>query len=244
MASGRSNSFTFPSALSINWKGDETHTAHVSVGVGDLYATSGATLKQPVEAYFQGSRRLRGDPDFREILCSFRRSGMGMGNEIWRHVPKKPSGKMSYTASLNYNFERRSPNAYFRAGRRLSAKTGVGVSAAFGRGVFSNSSHGTALGADFSQDLGASLFTAEAVFAHSPSGDFNFIYGKLAFTRTGRFLPFLGAYYWRDASQELGRFNCLQAGVGYRLNTHLSLEGSYARGDRRDLFAFQSHIVF
>ena len=237
------NSFTYPSVISLNWKPDSSHTAHVSVGVGDLYTESGAVLKQPVEAYY--SFPLRGG-----ATLTVGKYYVPFATQEWEYetiygvMIQQNRGAMSYTASINYNFESDAPNAYLRVGRQISPKTTLGISIGAARGVFANSTHRLALGADLSHDLGNALLTVEYAFANSPQGDFNFIFGKIAFTKAGRFTPCLGAYYWRDGAKELGRFNSLQLGLAYKLSSHFSLETSYSRGDNRDIFAFQSHTSF
>jgi hypothetical protein len=100
------------------------------------------------------------------------------------------------------------------------------------------------LGLDLSHDFGSVLFTTEYDFAHGPNGPFQFLYGKLTYTRAGNFLPYVGAYYWHDSAQELGDFHSVVVGLGYRLSQHLSLEGGYARGNGRDIFWLQSHTSF
>ena len=68
--------------------------------------------------------------------------------------------------------------------------------------------------------------------------------GKLTFTKTERFLPYLGAYYWHDAAQELGNFSSLVGGMGYRMSRYLTVEGGYAGGKARNVFWLQSHITY
>ena len=54
----------------------------------------------------------------------------------------------------------------------------------------------------------------------------------------------MGAYYWHDGAQELGQFNSVLAGLGYKLTSHLTVEGGYARGNARNIFWMQSHVNF
>ena len=99
-------------------------------------------------------------------------------------------------------------------------------------------------GVDLSHDLGNAMLNVEYAYANSPQGDFNFIFGKLSFTKAGRFTPYLGAYYWRDWASELGSFNSMQVGLANKPSSHFSLEGFYSHGNSRDIFSFQSDTTF
>ncbi len=110
------NSFTYPSVISLNWKSDSSHTAHVSPGIGDLTTASGTVLKQPVEAYYLS-------PLHGGATLTIGKYYVPFAAQEWEYETKygvmfqQNRGEMSYTASINYNFESDSPNVYLRVGR-------------------------------------------------------------------------------------------------------------------------------
>lgn len=233
----------FPSNLSVNWRSGEARAARLSFGIGDMYTKSGTSFRQPVEAFYQVPASGGASFTVGKFYVPF-------AAQEWVYEPKwgtmyqMQRGAMNYTASLNYNFNRDTPNAYFRVGRLWGAKTNLGLSAGVGRGLIFDTSHTVAVGADVMHDFGSVLFTAEYDFAHSPNGPFQFLYGKLAYTRAGNFMPYVGAYYWHDGAQELGTYHSVVVGLGYRVSQHLALEGAYARGNGRNIVWFQSHVTF
>jgi len=233
----------YPSNISINWRSGETRAARLSFGIGDLYTASGTMFRQPVEAFYQV-------PASGGASFTVGKYYVPFAAQEWEFEPKWGAmyqvarGPMNYAASINYNFNRETPNAYFRVGRLWGAKTNLGVSAGVGRGLLYNSSHTAALGMDLSHDFGSVLFSTEYDFAPGPNGPFQFLYGKLTYTRAGNFMPYVGAYYWHDGAQELGTYHSVVVGLGYRVSQHLGLEGAYARGNGRNIVWFQSHVTF
>ena len=232
----------YPSLLSFNWQADEAHSLRVSLGVGDLFTASGTPLRQPVEATYQFPVAGGGTMTVGKFYVPF-------GVQEWEYESKygalfqSAHGATSFTGSLNYNFSRNAPNIYLRIGRQFTPRTTVGVSTGGGRGVFSDSSHALAFGLDLTHDFGSVQLSSEFNFADGASGSFQYVSGKLTFTKTGRFLPYLGAYYWHDSAQELGNFSSLGGGLGYRMNRFLTVEGGYSRANSRNVFWFQSHIT-
>ncbi len=233
----------YPSLISFNWHADEAHGLRVSLGVGDLFTASGTPLKQPVEAFYQFPVAGGGTITAGKFYVPF-------GVQEWEYESKygamfqSAHGATSFTGSLNYNFRRNVPNIYLRIGRQFTPRTTVGVSTGGGRGVFSDSSHALAFGIDLAHEFGGVQFSSEYNFADGASGSFQYVSGKLTFTKTGRFTPYLGAYYWHDTTQELGNFSSLGGGLGYKMNRYLTVEGGYSRGNSRNVFWLQSHIAF
>ena len=105
------NALAYPSIIALNYRADESHSAHVSVGIGDLYTASGTTFKQPVEAYYQLPMAGGGTLTAGKFYVPF-------ATQEWESEAKygvmyqKTQGAMNYSASLNYNFARETPNAY------------------------------------------------------------------------------------------------------------------------------------
>jgi hypothetical protein len=156
---------------------------------------------------------------------------------------QKAVGSLSCTVSANYNVRREAPNVYLRVARQLGARTSLGVSAGMGRGIFFDTSHALALGLDASHDFGGLQLSSEYAVALGPGGSFQFLFGKLSYSRAGRFVPYVGAYTWHDRAQETGNFRSLVLGLNYKLTERLSLEGGLARGDNRNVYWLQSHVT-
>jgi hypothetical protein len=232
----------YPSNVSLNWKEGDARAVRVSLGIGDLYTASGTTLRQPVEAYYQLPAG-KGSLTIGKYYVPF-------AAQEWEYEPKyglmytTASGSMTYVTSLNYNFNRNTPNLYFRAGKQFTKRTSLGMSLGGGRGLFTDTNHGMALGLDLSHDMGGVLLTSEYDLAVGPSGPFHFLYAKATLTRLGSFAPYAGFYYWHDEAHELGNFNSLLLGMSYKLTRNLALEGGYARGKERNILWFQSHTTF
>lgn len=233
----------FPSNLSLNWHEGDTRTVRIALGIGDMYTGSGTTLRQPVEAYYQ----MPGPGGSSVTVGKFY---VPFATQEWEYEPKYGAmysvarGRMNVTASLNYNTNRDTPNLYFRVGRQCGVRTSLGVSAGVGRGLFTDSSHSTAMALDLTHDFGAVTFNSEYNVALGPNGPFQFAFGKFIFTKAGRFLPYVGAYYWHDSAQELGDFRSLVAGLGYKLTPAITLETGYMRKTGGDGFWLQSHVNF
>lgn len=126
-------------------------------------------------------------------------------------------GATSFTGSVNYNFNRNSPNIYLRIGRQFTPRTSAGVSTGGGRGVFSDSSHALAFGIDLAHDFGGVQFSAEYDFADGASGSFQYVSGKLTFTKAGRFIPYLGV---KLAMDDFGTgYSCMANMTSFPLDT-------------------------
>lgn len=233
----------YPSLLSMNWQRDEVRGMRVSIGVGDMFTGRGTALRQPVEATYQFPAAGDGTMTIGKFYVPF-------ATQEWEYESKygmmfqKTKGALSYTGSFNYNYNRQSPNVYLRVGRQFGTRTTLGLSAGGGRGVFSDTSHAVAMGLDAAHDFGGVQFTMEYNLAAGPKGPFQFMYGKMTLTRFGRFVPYVGAYYWHDTAKELGQFQSFLVGTNYRLTQHLNIEGGYARGNTRNVFWLQSHVTF
>lgn len=232
-----------PSLFSFKWRPNEGNSLYVSAGIGDMYNAKGTPLRQPVEAYYQTSMKGGASLTVGKFYVPF-------ANYEWEYEPKygmmmqKSFGRMTYTGSMNYNFNRKTPNAYLHMSHQAGPATTVGLSAGGGKGLFSNSSHVFALGMDMNHDFGGVQFSSEYSFAGGINGPFQFVYGKLALTRMGKFVPYVGAYYWRDTAQEFGQFSSALVGMGYKLTPSFALEGAYARASGRNVFWFQSHVTY
>ena len=232
-----------PSLLSVNWRQDEVRGMRVSLGVGDMFTSSNTLLRQPLEATYQFPTTGNGSMTVGKFYVPF-------ATQEWEYETKygmmfqKAHGATSFAGSVNYNFKRQTPNIYLRIGRQFGARTAVGLSAGGGRGVFSDSSHTMAVGLDVAHDIGGAQFSMEYNLAKGAKGAFQFAYGKLTLTKLGRYTPYVGAYYWHDSAQELGQYHSLLAGLSYKISSHVSIEGGYARGNTRNIFWMQSHVTF
>lgn len=233
----------YPSNLSLNWKGGESHTLRLSIGVGDLYTARFASLRQPVEAFYQAPGRGGSNFTVGKFYVPF-------ASQEWEYEPKwggmaqGVAGRIGYAASVNYNNLRNNANAYLRLGRQWNTGTTLGLSMGAGRGLFSGTSHDTALGVDLTQELKGVRLNSEYNLAASPQGTFQFAFGKLTFTRMGRIEPYIAAYYAGDQANELSNFRSVLGGVNYHITRAMALEGGYARANRRNVFWLQSHVTF
>ncbi len=233
----------FPSNLSLNWKETETRTLRVSIGVGDMYTGRGTALRQPVEAFYQLPGRGGSSFTLGKFYVPF-------ATQEWEYEPKwggmvqGASGRMGYTASINYDRINNSPNGYLRLGRQWSSGTTAGLSLAGGRGVFFGASYDRALGFDLTQEFKGVRLNTEYNLADSRHGAFQFAFGKLTFTRFGKFEPYVGVYYTGDHAAELGNFFGFHGGVNYHITRSLALEGGYGTANNRNVFWFLSHASF
>jgi len=162
----------------------------------------------------------------------------------WGMMYQGNIGRANIATAVTYNNMTNSANAYLRVGRTWNARTTLGVSAGVGRGIMYGTSHGAGAGVDFGHDFGGVMFNSEYNFSNGANGLFQFVSTKLAFTRFGNFTPYMGIYYWGDKAQELGGFRSWLTGLNVRLNRFLTLDGTYARSDSRNIFCVQTHLSF
>lgn len=201
------------------------------------FTASGTSLRQPVEATYQF-------PITGGVTMTVGKYCVPFGIQEWKYEPKygamfqSAHGATSFTGSLNYNFSRKMPNIYLRIGRQLSPRTIAGMSTGGGRGLFSDLSHAPAFGVDLTHDFVGVQFCSEYNYGDGANSSFQYVSGKLTFTKTGRFLPYLGAYYRHDSAQELGNFSSLVGELGYGMSRCLTDEDSYAGGKHETFSGF------
>ena len=231
-----------PSNLSLNWQGARADSARVAVGIGDMYTTRGVTVKQPVEAFYTRQAGQAGALTLGKYFVPF--AGYEWEYESkWGAMLSGQRGLTQYAASLNWNPTLHAANGYLHLARNFGPRTTVGVSGAWGRGLMNNSSHNAAFALDLAHSFKGFQFNSEVDVAHSANGAFAFGFGKLTWTRGGRWAPFVGMYSWRDDAGEMGAFHSVVAGTAYQVAPHLTLEAGIGQtGKRSGAFWLQSHV--
>jgi hypothetical protein len=154
------------------------------------------------------------------------------------------SGTQKYMASLFFNTDTNTPNAYFRAGRQFGKSTDAGLSMGFGRGLMYGSPHGIAAAADVTHHAGSMTFSSEYIAALERGRPFQFLFAKAQLSGRGPWMPYLGAYYWQDSGTAFGRFSSAVAGIGYRLTPSFVIQSGYSRANGRHVYWFQTNTHY
>lgn len=237
------NAGAYPSTLSLNWNSGETRAFRIAVGIGDMYMGRNTPLRQPVEAYYQFPAGKGNSITLGKFYAPF-------AIQEWQYEPKYGAmlnttvRGVDYSLALQYDEVTKKPNAYLRLGRQLNAKTTAGLSFGMGRGLTYGTSHKWGFAIDLAHDLGFADFLTEYDFYGASGGPFQFVFGKLIFKNLGNWSPYLGAYYWHDAAQELGNFRSAVVGLDFHVSPHLTLGAAYARANTRDVFWIQKRTNF
>jgi hypothetical protein len=235
--------FSAPSSLSVDWSANPDQALHVAIGVGDLYNARGARLRQPVEAFYQ----------FRAGSANQVRAGkfyVPFSAQEWDYEAKPglmlthSRGAGTYMASVFFNTDTNTPNAYFRAGRHFGDSTEAGLSLGLGRGLMYGSPHGVAAAADVTHHAGSVTLSSEYIAALERGRPFQFLFAKAQLTGAGPWMPYIGGYYWHDAGSAFGRFSSAVAGVGYRLTPGFVIQSGYSRANGRHVYWLQTNTHY
>lgn len=235
------NSGAYPSTLSLNWHSGEAYAFRIAVGIGDMYTGRNTPLRQPVEAYYQFPTGKGNSITLGKFYTPF-------AAQEWQYESKYGAmwnstvRGVDCSLALQYDEIAKSPNVYLRLGRQLNAKTSAGLSFGMGRGLTYGTSHRWGFAIDLAHDLGFADFLTEYDFCGG--GPFQFLFGKLTFKNLGNWSPYLGAYYWHDAAQELGNFRSAVVGLDFHVSPNLTLGAAYARANSRDVFWVQKRTHF
>ena len=231
------------SAAQFSWFRGEGELAYFAWGLGGMFNSKTPTYQQPAAAFYK-----------RQIGSGFVTVGRFLtpfGQQNWMAEPRyglMVEGEVrgiGFAASMQYSPMYRKPNFYARAGRQLTKRTNLGVSLSYGKGVNygTPSTYGAAL--DFTHDFGRG-FTLSGEYNGFMGADSPFQFATMTLTlpAVGRFQPYVGAYYWHDASTDFGKFKSLLAGINYQLTPSLAIEAGMGGTNQRGVFWLQTHTKF
>lgn len=234
---------TFPSVGYVQWDNAQGASARISVGAGKLYNGSNTAIRQPVEAYYQRP--------IGRLTATVGKYWIPFAQMEWEYETKPGlmlqwEGKASnLVASLNYNQNINTSNAYLRYGRKLGKNTDIGVSLGAGKGLSYDSAHNRALGLDFVHGWRGLRFSGEYFVMQNRSSDrFTFGCAKVSYEKLGRWTPFVHYNAWKDKSEELGRFRSTTFGMDYQLTPLLTIEGAFAATSGKGVSWLELHWMW
>lgn len=221
------SSFASPSVAYVKWDNAKGSAARVSVGMGELYTGSAATVRQPVEAWWQ--------MPVGKASLTVGKYYVPFALQEWEYETKPGAmlqwaqGDDTLAVSGNYNRVTRSGNVYGRVGHSFGPSVSLGLSLGAGKGLSFDTDH--KFGWDLDGTVSRVAWQVVGEYEQFRAGGsklFHFGFLKLSPTNLGPWKPFIGRYEWSDDAEALGRYRSNVFGLGYQVSPHFTLEGGYA----------------
>jgi hypothetical protein len=232
-----------PSNINGTWQMGDNRLFRLSVGVGALSNSKPYLMDRVPEAYYQIPLRKGDSLQVGKFLVPFASMEWMLSSKYGVQYTGS-RGPVNFAASLQYCRELQSTNLYLKVGKQVGKRTTLNLSGALGRGVNYATSHNAMLGVDLAHDFGGATLTSEYALGTGAGGPFQFLYGKLAFNKLGSWTPYVGAYYWHDASGQMGRYSSALAGLSFRANSLVTFDVGFARREDRNVLFFESRTSF
>jgi hypothetical protein len=235
---------SYPATVYGRWQTPKGSAARVSVSVGELFNGSIPYFEQPVEAWY-----MRPVGKYQVTAGKFY---VPFGQWEWEYESKwgamitGKAGKADFSASLNYNPNLDSINAFGRITQAVNKNLTLGVSLGAGRGFSFDTVHDKGLGLEATYVWKGFQLNSEYVLLEKRKSDrFQFAFARLSYTKLGKFAPYVSRHTWFDKADEQGNYNCSTVGFTYELKKGLTVESAYARpGDHSSVSWIQLHYAF
>jgi hypothetical protein len=220
------NGAYFPSVTYVEWTGLKGDVMKASIGVGRLYTEKESGTNQPVEAYWKKPLGKSTLTVGKFYIPFAQQEWLYLAQ--WGAMTEWTSGRVSFSASANYNKNLDRPNFYAKGNYQVAEDAQVALSLAAGKGFCTDSSHGRGVALDTNVGFKGWRFCGE--YNHydaGTSGDaFDFLSGKLYYEKFGKWKPFIAKYWWKDDCGELGNFRSNVIGADYELSPWLTIQGA------------------
>ncbi|MEO7719308.1 MAG: hypothetical protein ABIY70_24165 [Capsulimonas sp.] len=231
----------YPSVVYGRWDPNDSETVKASVSIGRLYRAQNRIIDQPVEAYYQ--KRIG------KHSVTIGKYYVPFAVQEWEYETRPgvmyqyDDGANTVAASVNYNDNRRSTNAYMRLGRKFDEHLTLGLSLGTGKGFSFGTDHNQGYGVDATVTAGAWQLISEYNDYRTPDNlHFRFAHGKLMYNAWGPWKPYIGIYSWSDEAQEEGDFRSTVVGVGRQVTPWLNVDAGYSSTSIAHVAWVEAHI--
>jgi hypothetical protein len=220
-------SLAYPSVLQLRLTTRRGAEAKLALGVGHMYTDDASTLDQPHEAWYR--------TPVSGVNLTAGKYYVPFALQEWQYETKwgvmgeTQCKEYTLAASLNYNQNLNTTNAYARLGRNFGEKVNAGLSLGAGRGLSYDTDFNRALGLDATASWnGWNLYSEYVRMRQSGGGSFRFGWLKLEYDKLGKFKPFLAHWRWNDTTDTFGSERSNGIGASYELTPSLAIQGGLA----------------